>query len=135
MMTSPVEIKSHYTSLQEVFDRIWYCFAVEKNELAKKPNGISCSYTELPHYDNRCGCAIGCLFQPSDRPGLERHGPVGPNIKQRVKKFAPILDLSSEDLGELQARHDSATDRLHFVDRLRSFAADHKLTLQEVEST
>lgn len=126
MSTQSVEIKSHYTTLQDVFDRIWFCFAIQKNNLAK--NGMSeCSYDAMPNKDNRCGCAIGCLFQEYQRPRLV--GSVKNAIRDKNLNFAPILHHNASVMEELQMRHDSSTTRAGFVIKLRDFALRYKLVI------
>ncbi len=127
-----------YDTIQQVFDKVWDHFVVNKGTQSKID---SCCQYRGP---DGARCAVGvCLPDDLYDAGMEGH-----RIGFIQINFADVYDkvfngISSEDLSGLQHAHDAwgvdpLTDESfaeHIERHLRSYASTHNLTIPEGATT
>jgi hypothetical protein len=108
---------------QQLFDRVWTRFVIEKAPRSVVPGGNMCLYRRA----DGAACAVGILATDDECVGWEAEGPVHA-IENLPPRLVPHLDL----LGDLQYAHDGSDGDLVGANRLLAVAIKHGLTIPEV---
>ena len=130
-----------YKTRQEMFDRVWQCFVVDKQPQCK-PNVGPCSY--VPINNNTVGCAVGCLLEHEEQKRFQEYnwsvssmltgnmGYQSDSHKNDLAKSLFLKNFNREDvefLDDCQSAHDSNFE--YFKESLREIAIDYRLIIPE----
>ena len=123
--------QTKYTSKQQIFNKVWKHFIVEKNP--KSVEGDSCTY-----YSESGGCAIGCLIgddKDKKQFDLGLYSTIDYIRKRYTNSISRYIsgNIPSSFLVQLQTIHDSYFNE--FESKMRAFADSHGLKVPKAAKT
>jgi hypothetical protein len=111
---------------QEIFNRVWQRFVVEKAPRSLSASGGVCMYRGV----NGAACAVGCLLSDEEAARFPEGESVASNRENLPARFRGHLGL----LEQLQEAHDVSTGTFVSETELRIVADNFDLAIPEVAS-